>query len=240
MEMFLPFVLTVGGRYRGRGMVTLSSYLGERLHQGLKVYVYSRRTGCQKDPMDVLRRQLDAHFISFRKKLGIAADQSILLDNWTENEVRTWVVANVKKFIAFFKREQIDWCREEWSLDPTSLNKDDTRWTHLGTPDFVAYSKRRKAWLVIDFKNAGSVDMYMENGAIREPDKLLGYAFGARQHLKSEYGLGDIKPIVIGYMVFLRHKVTRATPAKMVLVEEKASNGRLSTWRKRYLRENPL
>lgn len=217
---------------------SLASWLGDRLHKALKLYFYNKRMKLhQQDPFALLEAQLQTHFSSFRRRYGLAPTAP-LLDGWTDKQVTDWVMGGVRRFVAFTEREQITWFIEEWPLDTIYLNDEGTVYTHLGEPDFIGYSKRRKTYLVLDYKTADHTDAYFADGRIHDPikrDKLLGYAFGAKQKLKLERGR-VMKPIRVGYAVFIRDKVRSGQMPKMVLVEEDASPRRLRRWLKRFLR----
>jgi hypothetical protein len=221
-------------------MPSLASWLGDRLHKALKLYFYNKRMNLhQQDPYALLENQLQSHIQVFRKRYQIGPTAP-LLAGWTEKQVTNWVMGGVRTFVAFTEREQITWFIEEWQLDTIYLNDDGSIYTHLGEPDFIGYSERRKTYLVLDYKTADHTEAYFENGRIHDPvkrDKLLGYAFGAKQKLKLTEGK-LMKPIRIGYAVFIRDKVRGAGYApKMVLVEEDASPRRLRRWLKRFLQK---
>ena len=244
MSTFIPNpyggIALAGGSGSGR-MPSLASWLGDRLHKALKLYFYNKRMKLhQQDPYALLENQLKTHFQAFRRRYGIPANAP-LLDGWTEKQVTNWVLGGVRRFVAFTKREQITWFIEEWPLDTVYLNDEGTLYTHLGEPDFIGYSARRKTYLVLDYKTADHTDAYFRDGKIHDPDKrdkLLGYAFGAKQKLKLQEGK-IMKPIRVGYAVFIREKVANATAApKLVIVEEDASPRRLRRWLKRFLRDN--
>lgn len=244
MSTFIPSpfsgVLPIGGGRSGR-MPSLASWLGDRLHKALKLYFYNKRMNLhQQEPYALLENQLKTHIQAFRRRYNIA-DTAPLLDGWTERQVINWVLGGVRTFVAFTVREKITWFIEEWPLDTIYLNDKGTLYTHLGEPDFIGYSERRKTYLVLDYKTADHTDAYFDNGRIHDPDKrdkLLGYAFGAKQKLKLQDGT-IMKPIRVGYAVFIRDKVRGAGYApKMVLVEEDASPRRLRRWLKRFLKSS--
>lgn len=244
MSTFIPSpfngILPVAHGHSGR-MPSLASWLGDRLHKALKLYFYNKRVGLhQQDPYALLENQMKTHFQTFRRRYNIAP-QAPLLDGWTEQQVINWVLGGVRTFVAFTKREKITWFIEEWPLDTIYLNDEGTLYTHLGEPDFIGYSERRKTYLVLDYKTADHTDAYFDEGRIHDPikrDKLLGYAFGAKQKLKLQDGT-IMKPIRVGYAVFIRDKVRAAGHApKMVLVEEDASPRRLRRWLKRFLKNS--
>ena len=245
MSTFIPSpfsgIYTVGnGRPSGR-MPSLASWLGDRLHKALKLYFYNKRHNLhQQDPFGLLEAQLKSHFVAFRRRYKIAP-RAALLDGWTEKQVINWVLGGVRAFVAYTEREKITWFIEEMPLDTIYLNDEGTLHTHLGEPDFIGYSERRKMFLVLDYKTADHTDAYFRDGKIHDPDKrdkLLGYAFGARQKLKLRDGT-IMKPIRVGYAVFIRDKVRGPGYApKMVLVEEDAPPRRLRRWLKRFLKLN--
>jgi len=221
-------------------MPSLASWLGDRLHKALKLYFYNKRMKLhQQDPYALLEVQLKTHIQTFRRRYNIGPNAP-LLDGWTEKQVTNWVMGGVRAFVAFTVRERITWFIEEMPLDTIYLNDDGSFYTHLGEPDFIGYSARRKTYLVLDYKTADHTDAYFDNGRIHDPikrDKLLGYAFGAKQKLKLSEGL-NLKPIRVGYAVFIRDKVGRAGDSPtMVLVEEDASPRRLRRWLKRFLQD---
>lgn len=233
-------ILSIG---TGR-MPSLASWLGDRLHKALKLYFYNKRMKLhQQDPYALLEVQIKTHLLTFRRRYNIKG-HAPLLDGWTEKQVIDWVMGGVRAFVAFTEREQITWFIEEMPLDTIYLNTDGSYYTHLGEPDFIGYSERRKTYLVLDYKTADHTDAYFAGGRIHDPikrDKLLGYAFGAKQKLKLTEGR-HLKPIRVGYAVFIRDKVRRTGDnPTMVLLEEDASPRRLRRWLKRFLQNySPL
>ncbi len=221
--------------------VSLPSYLGDRLHKALKLYFYNKRIGVQGDHTDWVTLQLDQHFRAMRKHLGTPANAPVGVSDWTEADIRTWVLACVDWADAFYKDEDITWFREEWNLPFVYLDQAAGVATHLGEPDFVGYSRKRKTYLVYDYKNATTVDMYKdEDGKIRRSpnnmaDKLLGYGFGARDRFKRELKR-KMRPLQIGYAGFIRNKVTKGKPLKVHMVTEDATAQQLEGWRRRMVK----
>ncbi|MBI1364288.1 MAG: hypothetical protein GC134_09915 [Proteobacteria bacterium] len=218
--------------------VSVPSYLGDRLHKALKLYFYNKRTRMSGHYRDWVKLQLDNHFVAMRKLLKVADGDPVGVGDWTEAEIRTWVLAGVDWIDAFCKKEDISWFREEWGLPFVYLDEAAGIATHLGEPDLVAYGKVRKRYMVLDYKNASSTAMYVDDdGTIRRSptnmiDKLLGYAFGARFRFKKELKR-RMKPITVGYLVFIRDKVTPATPLQVHLVTEDVTPQQLEGWRRR-------
>lgn len=215
--------------------VRLSSYLGDRLHKALKLYLYNRKTNLKGQPVDWINHQLDAAFQAYRTLYKVPAGQAFIVEGWTDTDIRTWVVACLGLFIDFLAREDVVFYFEEWDLDNIYLDPpQNTRTAHLGCPDLVGFSRRRNAFLVLDHKNASHPDAYRDGPTLREVDKLLGYAFGARQRYEREHKR-KMKVIVIGFLVFVRHQPPKA--AELHLLEEPASPQRLGAWRKRALKK---
>jgi hypothetical protein len=216
----------------------IPSYLGDRLHKALKLVFYNRRTRTQGKARDWVNTQLDLHFAAMRKYLKAPPTAPVGVEDWTEADIRAWVLAAVDWMEAFCAAEDVTWFREEWSLPFVYIDEAAGLATHLGEPDFVAYAKGRKSYLVLDYKNASGTHNYVdETGAIRRAptnmlDKLLGYAFGVRFRFKKELRR-RFRPITVGYIIFIRDKVTPTRPLKVHLVTEQVSPQQLEGWRRR-------
>ena len=216
----------------------LPAWLGDRLHKALKLYFYNLSSGLhQADPFAPLHAQLTTHFRHYRKRYGITKRN--LNAGWTEKQVRWWVIGAVRRFLVFFEKEKVSWFREEWALDLIYLDDDGKHMTHLGEPDLVLYSQRRQRYMVLDFKTADDNDKYIHQGRDSDRkkwDKLLGYAYGARQKMRHSTGR-KMDKITIGYVVFIRKKVRKERMPPMTVLEQSASRRRLENWHKRFLRE---
>lgn len=216
---------------------TLANLLGECLHEALHLYFYNLQTGShQRDPFAPLYARLNEFFRTLQKS-GKQKGKRINVDGWTQKQIENWVIGAVRRMVKFLEHEQISWFQEEWSLDMIYMDKTGRHVVHLGKPDLVAYSEKRERYLVLDFKTAESTKNYFnrhsENGPSRR-NKLVGYAFGARQKLKFKYGW-NMKPISIGYVVFIREKVQKGRMPRMEVLEESVSLNRLNKWKQRYV-----
>ena len=214
----------------------LANLLGECLHKSLRLYFYNIQTDShQKDPFAPLYQHLDQFFRTM-KKSGKFKGKRINVEGWTQKQIENWVMGAVRRMVKYLEYEQISWFQEEWSLDMIYMDKTGRYVVPLGQPDLVAYSRRRQAYLVLDFKTAVSTKKYLSRGSNGpgRRDKLLGYAFGARQKLHFEKGW-RMTPIIIGYVVFIREKVRKGTMPKMEVLTQETSPGRLNKWKQRYL-----
>lgn len=218
---------------------SLPTWLGDRLHKALKLYFYNLNTGLhQEDPFAPLHQQLSTHFRHFRARYGITGRN--LHSGWTEKQVRWWVIGAVKRFLKFFASHNPSWFREEWPLDLIYMDEKGRRITHLGEPDIVLYSERKQAYFVMDFKTADDDGKYANKGRpgdVKKWDKLLGYAYGARQKLRLQYGK-TMKPLYIAYVVFERAKVRKGRMPRMTIFREYVRPQRLYRWKKRFLAKN--
>lgn len=216
---------------------SLATWLGDRLHKALKLYFYNRNTGLHtQDPFAPLHAQLSTHFRHYRLRYGVRSRN--LHSGWTEYQVRWWVMGSVKRFVKIFNSHSPSWFKEEWPLDLVYMDEAGKHITHLGEPDIVFYSTRLKAYVVMDFKTADDNGKYVNNGRpgdIKKWDKLLGYAYGAKQKLRLEYGW-YMKPVYIAYVVFPRQKVRKGRMPNIEILTEYVRPQRLYRWKKRFLK----
>lgn len=215
------------------GRLRLSSYLGDRVHKALKLYLYETRLKRAGNPHDWINVQLDHHFRTLRGYLKVRKGREAVVHGWSETDIRRWVLACVDWLRDYIAAEGITLYREEWSLEMTHLDKKGQVMSHLGTPDFIAFSNRQKRWLILDFKNTESVQQYYEeDGSLHGLDKLLGYAFGSRIKMKREEHRKMRYPLIIGYILFMRTKVPVGGKADVRVVSEPASARRIEDWRR--------
>lgn len=217
----------------GNGRLRLSSYLGDRLHKALRLYLYETRLKRAGDPHDWINTLLDNHFTVLRTYLKVPKGKKAVVHGWSEDDIRRWVLAGVDWLRDYIAAEGITLYREEWSLDMTHLDKKGKIISNLGTPDFIALSARQKRWLVLDFKNAEDLSQYIEaDGTMHGLDKLLGYAYGSRLKMKREEHRKMRYPLMVGYIIFLRKKVGADGKADIVVLSEPASAKRIEDWRR--------
>ena len=216
---------------------TLSNLMGECLHKSLHLYFYNIQTGShQKEPFAPLYAHLDEFFRAM-KKSGKLKGKRVYVDGWTQNQIENWVIGAVRRMVQFLEKEQISWFQEEWPLDMIYMDETGRHVVHLGQPDLVAFSQKRQAYLVLDFKTATSTENYLNRETRSGPtkrNKLLGYAYGARQKLMFRQKW-DMKPITIGYVVFIREKIQKGRMPKMEVLTEEVLPGRLEEWKTAYM-----
>ncbi len=215
----------------------LAGFLGEELHKAFKLYFYNKRTRVhQKDPFKPIHKQLDTALCKQRKSTDMARKNTIIFEGWTQDDLRKWIIGCVKCFIDFFEAEDVTWFREEWSLSTIYITPEGKHIKHLGEPDIVFYSQRRKSYLILDFKTANNITAYFQKDKMRLTEKLLAYAFGARQKIYATKRL-HMHAITIGYVVFIRKKVVSGEMPEMHIFEEFVSKRRLNRWRKNHVKQ---